>query len=770
MRRSWSRLTAIAALAIGVSLLVVMLRRVDAESISQLSRLFGLALPLLLLPGAAWHLLRTEAWRRCFPADRHLRFATAFRVRLSAEAFSYVTIAGVTGEPIKVVLLTPSVPPAVTAAAIAVERAAYTIVTAAIVGISAGVTATTVSLPPRWMHIYAWIAAVATLIVIVPIWLVARSGTGGDQPRGATPVQPQSRARRFLRDFARQFRALATSDRRSLALVMALDAAAFLMMALEVFAALSLTGTSVTFLAAMAIETFTRVASIVSAFIPGNLGALEISNLAAATALHAAGGGIALALVRRLRGLVWCTAGFLVYPRNVPRRDSPAETRKSPTPGGPDTLVTLQRGDSDARVTAPLGGMPVGERIARAARRAGYTRLLVWTGRGREADWRLAVTRLGSSIDVVATGDREQWRRQLSAVDPRAPITVLAPGIVASPQLLSSARDVVPDRDRRLLEAPAGTGYRQSGVCRATAGTLLEPDRFASRLIGAEPPPPSGDKVAGGAACLVLRVESGDDIADAEAALRASIFKPTDGTLGRFNRRLSIPISVALIRATRLSAHAMSVVVIGLGLYAGWLFSVGSYRSGVAAAIISWAASVLDGCDGELARLQYKESALGCWVDTLGDYVYYLAVFAGLTVGAVRQTGSPAFWWCGAVLCAGVLLTFLLLILLRWRITGGRPERLRSRTKDHFYGTGKLWARVVAKLSTCATRATMPYGIVAFAIVGLLPVVVVLATIGAQVYWISLAREFRRLVNDATPADDPLAVNTETPTPTPSTA
>jgi phosphatidylserine synthase len=285
-------------------------------------------------------------------------------------------------------------------------------------------------------------------------------------------------------------------------------------------------------------------------------------------------------------------------------------------------------------------------------------------------------------------------------------------------------------------------------VFRATVREVTDADMLVHRVTGAQRREPSGHDVAHGLAALTLRVVTRNDLDRAEQMLRASIFKSTDGRLGRFNRRLSIPISIALIRRTRLSAHAMSVLVIGLGLYAGWLFSRGGYIAGVCAALISWAASVLDGCDGELARLQFKESAFGCWVDTFGDYVYYVAIFAGLTIGAVRQTGRPAFWWCGAVLCVGVFLTFALLILLRWRITGGHPERLRTRATDHFYGTGKPWARLVATLAPCATRATMPYGIVAFAVVGLLPVVVILATIGAQVYWISLAREFRQLVNE----------------------
>ena len=142
------------------------------------------------------------------------------------------------------------------------------------------------------------------------------------------------------------------------------------------------------------------------------------------------------------------------------------------------------------------------------------------------------------------------------------------------------------------------------------------------------------------------------ELAIAEQRLRQSIFKPTDGRLGRFNRRISIPISVTLIRWMRFSANAMSVLIIGLGLCAGWLFSRGDYVTGVLAALISWAASVLDGCDGELARLQYTDSPFGCWLDTLGDYVYWLAIFIGLTIGAVRADGMGAASGGSAARCS----------------------------------------------------------------------------------------------------------------------
>ena len=46
-------------------------------------------------------------------------------------------------------------------------------------------------------------------------------------------------------------------------------------------------------------------------------------------------------------------------------------------------------------------------------------------------------------------------------------------------------------------------------------------------------------------------------------------------------------------------------------------------------------------------------------------------------------------------------------------------------------------SQIVWRVSFVATRAAMPYGIMALAVVYALPGVVVLAAVGANVYWIS---------------------------------
>jgi hypothetical protein len=68
----------------------------------------------------------------------------------------------------------------------------------------------------------------------------------------------------------------------------------------------------------LAVETFTRLASIASAAIPANVGALEASNAAVADGLGLAGGG-ALALSRRVRSLLWAGLGLAFYPK-IPLR------------------------------------------------------------------------------------------------------------------------------------------------------------------------------------------------------------------------------------------------------------------------------------------------------------------------------------------------------------------------------------------------------------------------------------------------------------------
>jgi len=258
---------------------------------------------------------------------------------------------------------------------------------------------------------------------------------------------------------------------------------------------------------------------------------------------------------------------------------------------------------------------------------------------------------------------------------------------------------------------------------------------------------PSGEDVSHQRGRLVLHIRTREDLPQAEQTIRRASYKDTDNTLARWNRRVSLPISVALIR-TPLTANQLSVMLVAIGFYSAWLFSLGHYWTGVLGGFLSLAASVLDGCDGEIARLKYQESALGCWIETFGDYSYYIAIFVGLTIGAVRITAWPVFYWLGAMALLGTLIAFALLIYLRSRITAGQPEKLHTIAKARFKAEPSWWSRIIWKISFVATRSAMPYGIFALSLVGLLPLVVVLAAIGSNTYWISLVLKLRHLLGE----------------------
>ena len=115
--------------------------------------------------------------------------------------------------------------------------------------------------------------------------------------------------------------------------------------------------------------------------------------------------------------------------------------------------------------------------------------------------------------------------------------------------------------------------------------------------------------------------------------------KSQDGFMARhFDRHISLAVSRLLLETT-VTPNMMTVFSTALGLL-GSAFFLGSSRAAyVPGALLVWLHSVLDGCDGELARVRFQESAFGSDLDFWGDNVVHLALFTCLGVGFWR-TGN----------------------------------------------------------------------------------------------------------------------------------
>lgn len=70
-------------------------------------------------------------------------------------------------------------------------------------------------------------------------------------------------------------------------------------------------------------------------------------------------------------------------------------------------------------------------------------------------------------------------------------------------------------------------------------------------------------------------------------------------------------------------------------------------------------ASILEGCDGEVARLKLQESAFGCWLETARDYLFYLCLFVGMTVGLWKSSGARMYVLYGGMLLFGAIASVL---------------------------------------------------------------------------------------------------------------
>jgi uncharacterized protein (TIRG00374 family) len=314
------------AVALGVAILIRTLFYIDRAATLDEVRQLGALLPLVLLPSAGWHVLRTLGLFWCFPPDTRPGFWRLFRVRLAADAVSYFTVRGVASEPLRVILLLDRVPAAASAAAALLERTAMGAMAVVIVAGCAAVAMSSDLLPGGWQELFRYITVGAIIVIAVTAFLLTR------RERYVGPVLErmyrrtgwewtEGRVARFIRDVERLFLSLARDDPRRLRRLVVLGLVCFGLMVLEIWMVFWAIDSEISLWRSAIVETFTRVASVPGGLIPANLGALEASNVAVASALGVAGGG-SLALTRRVRGLFWAVLGLLLYPRDTLRTHS----------------------------------------------------------------------------------------------------------------------------------------------------------------------------------------------------------------------------------------------------------------------------------------------------------------------------------------------------------------------------------------------------------------------------------------------------------------
>ena len=178
-------------------------------------------------------------------------------------------------------------------------------------------------------------------------------------------------------------------------------------------------------------------------------------------------------------------------------------------------------------------------------------------------------------------------------------------------------------------------------------------------------------------------LESADDLPAAERWLLRSLIKDSEGFMSRHvERRISLAVTRRLV-GTRVTPNLMTMVSLGIGLSGAPFFLSGEPLLQLAGAALFLLHSILDGCDGELARLKFHESRFGAALDFWGDNAVHLAVFSCMAMGWSLQIKAGWPLALGTVACASTMLAATVLSphMLTPAVPGA-PRSPRARLAD----------------------------------------------------------------------------------------
>ena len=334
-----------------------------------------------------------------------------------------------------------------------------------------------------------------------------------------------------------------------------------------------------------------------------------------------------------------------------------------------------------------VAGLPVARRIALAAQRAGFGGVVV--------PGHLARATAAAPQRIVALGGhvvpQPAWLRALLAM-PLEPETLYVDG--------GTVAMIQTEHPGRVLDVVT----RCSGP-----GDLAGALNGAVRVVQ-DPLEPSGRFALGGPA----------DVPAAEAWLLRSLVKPSEGFMSRHvERRISLAVTHRLA-GTRMTPNAMTVVSVAVGLVGASFFLATESFLQMIGALLFLAHSILDGCDGELARLKFQESRAGAVLDFWGDNLVHVAVFACMAVGWSLASGSSWPLVLGAITIVSALATATL--AARRFIGGGAPDA----------------ASTAGRVAEALSHRDFIYLIVALAAFGKAPWFLVAAAVGTPSFLLLL--------------------------------
>jgi phosphatidylglycerophosphate synthase len=766
------RLLAIATSALLFSYLVW---RAGPHNLWGNSRTLGWGLIIVLALAGVSHLAKTWAWRLTLGDDKEkISFPRLVGIRLGAEAAGQLGILGQTfGDSLRISRMSAEISLVSGLTSVTLDRGLY-VVTGCMVTIAGILAALPLLSLSHALRVYAVLVIVLLILFLVFTLLAARKRwpvlSAGVRLIGRIPVFRNWAENEFLLIQSVENTLLDFHHKtpRTFWMSFSLNLAAQCLAVGEVCLLLWLLGVKIGFSGALVIESLTKLLNLVGSWNPGNIGTYEGGNMLIGKMFGLSSAtGLALGLSRRFRSLFWAAVGVigLVW-LTRPKKSSDSGSRESasvsipteprtladaqkslPPEGGFGVAIFLSSGETNGNPftssLARVGTLPILLRTILGVQKLGpawlavvadpvirrrVQRTLFFTGRLPEVvQW----------IDADANAPLFERLHLIATQERTARLLLIEGDTTYHPSLLRNAAEWTDESMALALmsgDKPVGIHALSLELTRNLTKhglsqiETLEGLHARLRAMRSVVCAPVGNN-------LWQCVQTPEDRRTAERKLDRWLVKPTDGMYAQMNRRISIPISRQLIRFP-ITANMVSLFTLGVGIASAAFFAFGGYWNTLLGAFLCLFASILDGCDGEVARLKLLESDFGCWLETACDYLFYLFLLVGMTIGLWRSSRTGAYLVWGAVLLFGTIASFFAAGLGRHRLAAARPEQLLAIWHSHAERRPSNPLLYFGRhMEFMVRRCFFPYALLFFALFNITKVAFVFAVIGANLVW-----------------------------------
>jgi phosphatidylglycerophosphate synthase len=185
-----------------------------------------------------------------------------------------------------------------------------------------------------------------------------------------------------------------------------------------------------------------------------------------------------------------------------------------------------------------------------------------------------------------------------------------------------------------------------------------------------------------------------------------------------------------------ITPNQITLISLFLGLAGAACFLSGIWSVGVMGGLLLVACYIFDNCDGEVARIKGLSSEFGARLDDLSDWLVDLSFFVALGYGTTQVTGQQFWLWLGLATALGIVIDYLVdqfKEAQHKKIAEAKTREERAQESRRPQDTLDWLIYIFHKLS----RADFCVIVLLLAVFNVTWVLLPLAAVGAQIYWIT---------------------------------